>query len=81
MKSSALAILEYLVVARRGEWTTAAQVIRDCGTTCPHKRLSELIGLGYVEKKDSPYDGRHRIYRAGLGLKVGKEAPSGVPIP
>jgi len=68
MKPSALPIFEYLVVARRGEWTTAAQVIRDCGTTCPHKRLSELIALGVVEKTFNPYSKRHRIYRATPGV-------------
>lgn len=64
MKPSCLPIFEYLVIARKGEWTTAAQVIRDCGTTCPHKRLSELIDLGYVEKQANPYKRNRKIYRS-----------------
>jgi hypothetical protein len=64
MKASILPIFEYLVVTRRGDWTTAAQVIRDCHTTCPHKRLSELIALGFVEKVPNPYKKNLRIYRS-----------------
>ena len=69
MKPSLLPILEYLVIVRKGDWTTAAQVIRDCPTTCPHKRLSELISLGYAEKKDNPYKKNLRIYRSHPDMK------------
>jgi len=69
MKPSILPIFEYLVINRKGEWTTAAQIIRDCYTTCPHKRLSELIAIGYVEKKENPYKKSLRLYRAHPDVK------------
>ncbi len=66
---SCLGILGYLV--RRKEWTTTAMILRDVGgTTCIHKRLSELIALGYVEKTVNPYVGSRKLYRAAPGVHV-----------
>lgn len=67
--ASCLGILGYLV--GRKEWTTTSQILRDIGgTTCVHKRLSELISLGLVEKADNPYNKRLKIYRAAPDVRV-----------
>lgn len=69
MKPSALAILEFLHVDRKGDWTTADQIIRNCYTTCPHKRLSELIDLGYVQKTDKIDSKGRKYYRSTVGVR------------
>ena len=66
---SCLGILGVLV--RQKSWTTTSVILRDVGgTTCVHKRLSELIELGFVEKKDNPYHKGRRLYRVAPGVEI-----------
>mgnify|MGYP001565122161 CR=1 FL=1 len=60
IKPSAEQILEYL--RRRGTFVTSTEVVRDCYTTTPSKRLDELHDAGLIEKR--PHHGRQMEYRA-----------------
>jgi hypothetical protein len=51
-----------LFLRHRQGWADSAEIIRSVGTVCPHKRVSELIGLGLVEKRKKI--GRGVEYRA-----------------
>ncbi len=53
-------ILAYLI--RRGCYVTSTEIIRDCFTTTPSKRLDELHDAGLIEKR--PRHGRQMEYRA-----------------
>ena len=60
IKPSAALILDYL--RRRGEYVTSAEIVRDCYTTTPSKRLDELHDARLIEKR--PRHGRQMEYRA-----------------
>lgn len=60
IKPSALSILAYLI--RRGGYVTSTEIIRDCFTTTPSKRLDELHDAGLIEKEQ--HKGREMKYRA-----------------
>ena len=60
MKPQAEAILAYLV--RRGEFVTSTEIIKDCYTTTPSKRLDELHNAGLIVKEK--HKGREMKYRA-----------------
>ena len=54
-----------------GAWMTTTDLLNaGVKTTCIHKRLSELIALGWVEKKDNPYHKGKRIYRVMPGVNI-----------
>ncbi len=53
-------ILAYLI--RRGCYVTSTEIIRDCFTTTPSKRLDELHDAGLIEKEK--HKGREMKYRA-----------------
>jgi DNA-binding MarR family transcriptional regulator len=56
-------VLETLMQAH-GRWFTTTDLLnRGAKTTCIHKRISELISLGWVEKKEDPRDKRRKLYR------------------
>jgi hypothetical protein len=61
-KPCALEVLDYLRRVPGQGWADSAEIIRSVGTVCPHKRVSELIGLGLVEKRKKI--GRGVEYRA-----------------
>ena len=54
MKPSAQAVLDFV---RTRDFVTSIDVIRNVGTTCPHKRLSELYKAGLIDKDLSDFDG------------------------
>lgn len=60
MKPSAKHILDYL--RGHGLWVTSTDIVRECRTTTPSKRLDELHDLGKIEKR--PRHGRQMEYRA-----------------
>jgi uncharacterized membrane protein len=60
MKPSAEAILAYLI--RRGGFVTSTEIIKDCFTTTPSKRLDELHDAGLIVKEK--HRGREMKYRA-----------------
>jgi uncharacterized membrane protein len=60
LKPSALAVLDYL--RSRGDYVTSTEIIRDCFTTTPSKRLDELHDAGLIEKRKKI--GRQMEYRA-----------------
>jgi hypothetical protein len=60
VKPSAQRILDYLRL--RGEYVTSTDIIRDCFTTTPSKRLDELHDAGLIDKR--PRKGREMEYRA-----------------
>ncbi len=49
MKPQALAIYEYMRL--RGGFVTSAEIVRDCLTTTPSKRLDELHDAGMIIKR------------------------------
>ena len=52
-----------------GAWMTTTDLLNaGVKTTCIHKRLSELIDLGWVEKKNNPCFKNERLYRAAPGV-------------
>ncbi len=55
-----------------GAWMSTTDLLNaGVKTTCIHKRLSELIALGYVEKKDNPSFKNERLYCATrFGMEV-----------
>ncbi len=59
MKASCAAILNFM--ARHGGWLRTVDIIRECPTVTPSKRLSELRALGLIEKR-GPRNARE--YRA-----------------
>lgn len=60
MKPQAEAILRYL--KDRGCFVTSTEIIKDCFTTTPSKRLNELHDAGLIVKEK--YKGREMKYRA-----------------
>ena len=60
VKPQAEAILRYL--KQRGEFVTSTEIIKDCFTTTPSKRLDELHDAGLIVKEK--YKGREMKYRA-----------------
>ena len=60
MKPQAEAILRYL--KERGGFVTSTEIIKDCFTTTPSKRLDELHDAGLIVKEK--YKGREMKYRA-----------------
>ena len=60
MKPSAQAILDYL--RSRGGYITSTEIIKDCFTTTPSKRLDELHDAGLIDKRQ--HKGREMEYRA-----------------
>ena len=60
MKPSAMRIFQYL--KDRGGFVTSTEIIKDCFTTTPSKRLDELFKAGLIEKQ--PRKGREMEYRA-----------------
>ena len=60
VKPSCERILAYLI--RRGCYVTSTDIIRDCFTTTPSKRLDELHDAGLIVKE--PHRGREMKYRA-----------------
>jgi uncharacterized membrane protein len=60
VKPQAAAILAYLI--RRGGFVTSTEIIKDCLTTTPSKRLDELHDAGLIEKRKKI--GRQMEYRA-----------------
>lgn len=60
VKPSCESIFAYLV--RRGCYVTSAEIVRDCYTVTPSKRLDELHDAGLIEKR--PRKGRMMEYRA-----------------
>ena len=60
MKPSAEAILAYLI--RRGGFVTSTEIIKDCFTTTPSRRLFELRKAGLIEQRQ--HKGREQEYRA-----------------
>jgi hypothetical protein len=60
MKPSAMRIFQYL--KDRGCYVTSTEIIRDCFTTTPSKRLDELHDAKLIEKR--PRHGRQMEYRA-----------------
>lgn len=67
---SCLGVLGALVYYQGGWVGTSTILGSNVGTTCIHKRLSELIGLGLVEKKEDPYKKRRMLYRVVPGVKI-----------
>jgi hypothetical protein len=61
MKPSAEAVLAYL--RRRGCYVTSTEIIKDCFTTTPSKRLDELHDAGLIEKRNTG-NGSQKEYRA-----------------
>lgn len=59
MKPSAAAILNYML--RHGGWLRTVDIIRECPTVTPSKRLSELRSLGLIETRGL---GNRKEYRA-----------------
>ena len=72
---SCLGILGVLV--RDGAWMSTTDLLNaGVKTTCIHKRLSELIALGYVKKKDNPNFKNERLYQVAPNVRlVGEVAP------
>jgi len=65
--ASCAGILKALI--RDGAWMSTTDLLNvGVHTTCVHKRLSELIALGWVEKKDNPCFKNERLYRAVPGV-------------
>ncbi len=60
MKPQAEAILRYL--KQRGGFVTSTEIVKDCFTTTPSKRLDELHDAGLIVKEK--YKGREMKYRA-----------------
>jgi len=60
VKPSAMRIFQYL--KDRGRFVTSTEIIKDCFTTTPSKRLDELFKAGLIEKQ--PHKGREMEYRA-----------------
>ncbi|MDA8121391.1 MAG: hypothetical protein M0Z38_02345 [Deltaproteobacteria bacterium] len=60
LKPQCEAILAYL--RSRGGFVTSTEIIRDCFTTTPSKRLDELHDAGLIEKRQ--HKGRQMAYRA-----------------
>ena len=60
VKPSAALILAYL--RHRGGYVTSTEIVRDCYTTTPSKRLDELHDARLIEKR--PRHGRQMEYRA-----------------
>jgi hypothetical protein len=70
IKPSAAAVLAYLI--RRAGWVTSTEIVRDCFTTTPSKRLDELHDAGLIEKEQ--YKGRQMQYRARTEEIEGRRA-------
>ena len=60
MKPSAMRIFQYL--KERGCYVTSTEIVKDCFTTTPSKRLDELHDAGMIVKEK--YKGREMKYRA-----------------
>ena len=60
MKPQTEAILAYLL--RRGGFVPPTEIIKDCYTTTPSKRLDELHDAGLIVKEQ--HKGRQMKYRA-----------------
>lgn len=54
MKPSAQIVLDFI---RTRDFVTSIDVIRNVGTTCPHKRLSELYKAKLIDKDIQDIDG------------------------
>jgi hypothetical protein len=60
MKPSAMRIFQYL--KDRGCFVTSTEIIKDCFTTTPSRRLFELRKAGLIEQRQ--HKGREQEYRA-----------------